>query len=71
MVKYIVIWGVVAIASAISAAILAAYKRRDHSGWAAWAFIFPPILVIYFFVPANRGQKPRRPTLDEEDAAGA
>ena len=69
MVKFIVIWGVVAIASAISAAILAAYKRRDHSGWAAWAFIFPPIVLVYLFVPMNRGEKRRRRTLDEEDAA--
>ncbi len=68
MIKWIVIWGVVATLSAIVAGLLAAAKRRDHSGWAAWAFLFPPIVLVYLFVPKNRGEKRRRPTLDEEDA---
>ena len=71
MVKWIVIWGLISITSAISAGFLAAAKRRDHSAWAAWAFVFPPILLIYLLVPKNQGEKKRRRTLDEEDAAGA
>ena len=70
MVKWVVIWGAVAIGSAIAAGFLAASKRRDHSSWAAWAFVFPPILLVYLMVPKNQGEKKRRPTLDEEDAAG-
>ena len=71
MVKWIVIWGLVAVASAISAGILAGVKRRDHSFWAAWSFIFPPMVIILLLLPKNQGTKPRQRTLDEEDAAGA
>lgn len=71
MVEWIAIWGVVAIVAAILGGIIAGIKRRDHSFWAAWSFIFPPMLLILLLMPKNQGPKPRRPTLDEEDAAGA
>jgi hypothetical protein len=71
MLKWIAIWGVVAIGSAIAAGILAGIKRRDHSFWAAWTFLFPPMLIVLLLLPKNQGAKKRRPTLDEEDAAGA
>lgn len=71
MIKWIVIWGVVAITSAIVAGILAGTKRRDHSFWAAWSFIFPPMVLILLVMPKNQGSKPRRRSLDEEDAANA
>ena len=71
MVKWIVIWGLVAVTSAIIAGILAGVKRRDHSFWAAWSFVFPPMVLILLAMPKNQGGKPRRRTLDEEDAAGA
>ena len=71
MVKWIVIWGLVAITSAIIAGILAGVKRRDHSFWAAWSFVLPPMVIILLLMPKNQGSKPRRRTLDEEDAAGA
>jgi len=70
MVKWIVIWGAVAIGSAIAAGLLAGVKRRDHSFWAAWSFLFPPMLLILLVLPKNQGPKKRRPTLDEEDATG-
>jgi len=70
MVKWIVIWGALAIGSAIAAGILAGIKRRDHSFWAAWSFVFPPMLLLLLVLPKNQGPKKRQPTLDEEDAAG-
>lgn len=71
MLKWIAIWGVVAIGSAVAAGVLASIKRRDHSFWAAWAFVLPPMLLVLLLLPKNQGPKKRRPTLDEEDAAGA
>jgi hypothetical protein len=65
MVKVIAIWGVVAIASAVLAGILAGLKRRDHSFWAAWSFLFPPMLLLLLVMPVNRGARPRRPSIDE------
>lgn len=65
--KVITIWGLVAIASAISAGALAAYKRLDHSWWAGWSFLVPPMLLILIFVPRNRGPRLRRQTLDEQE----
>ena len=65
MAKVIVIWGVVAIASAIIAGIVAGAKRRDYSFWAAWSFLFPPMLLLLLLMPANKGPRPRRPGIDE------
>jgi hypothetical protein len=64
MPKIIAIWGLVAVASA---GILAGIKRRDHSFWAAWSFIVPPMLIILLFMPRNRGPRLRRPSLDEQE----
>jgi len=65
MAKVIAIWGVVAIASAIVAGIVASVKRRDHSFWAAWSFLVPPMLLILLLMPSNKGARPRRPGIDE------
>jgi hypothetical protein len=65
MAKVIAIWGVVAAASAIIAGIVAGMKRRDHSFWAAWSFLVPPMLLILLFMRSNRGPRPRRPGIDE------
>jgi hypothetical protein len=61
----IAIWGVVAIASAIIGGIVAGTKRRNHSFWAAWSFLFPPILLVLLLMPTNKGPRPRQPGLDE------
>jgi hypothetical protein len=65
MAKVIAIWGIVAIASAILAGIVAGMKRRDHSFWAAWSFLFPPMLLVLLLTRGNRGPRPRRAGLDE------
>jgi hypothetical protein len=67
MVKVIAIWGVVAIASALIAGILAGIKRRDHSFWAAWSFMVPPMLLILLVMPTNKGPRPRRASIDDEE----
>ncbi len=67
MPKAIAIWGVVAIASAIFAGILASAKHRDHSFWAAWSFLLPPMLLLLLLMPSNKGPRPRRPSIDEVD----
>ncbi|HZT01263.1 MAG TPA: hypothetical protein VFA39_03235 [Steroidobacteraceae bacterium] len=65
MVKVIAIWGIVAIASAVIAGVVAGIKRRDVSFWAAWSFLIPPALLILLLVPSNKGPRPRRPGIDE------
>lgn len=65
MAKFIAIWGVVAIASAFLGGFLATAKRRNYSFWAMWSFLVPPMLVLLLLMPANKGPRPRRPTLDE------
>lgn len=67
--NYIVIWSFVAVVGAIAGAILAGVKNRDYSAWAAWGFLFPPSVLILALLPRLKGMRPRRPTLDEEDAA--
>jgi hypothetical protein len=65
MVRVIAYWGATAIISAILAALLAGIKRRDHSFWLAWSFLFPPMLLILIVMPTNKGPRPRRPSIDE------
>ncbi len=67
MVKIIAIWGVAALASAFLAGIIAGIKRRDHSFWAAWSFLFPPMLLILLVMPSNKGPRPRRAGVDEQE----
>ena len=66
-VKWIVVWGLVAIVSAVLGGIIASYKRRDHSAWAAWCFVFPPLLIVVALLQPNMGPRPRRPSLDQDD----
>ena len=65
MAKVIAVWGVVAVASAVLAGIVAGIKRRDHSFWAAWSFLFPPMLLVLLLTPGNKGPRQRRPGIDE------
>ena len=68
MVKVIAFWGVTAILSAVLAGIVAGLKRRDHSFWAAWSFLFPPMLLILLCLRTNRGPRPRRRAADDLEA---
>jgi hypothetical protein len=66
-VQWIVVWAVVATLSAIVAAFIANYKRRDPSVWGAWCFVFPPFLVVILLLSTNAGPRPRRPSFDQDD----
>jgi uncharacterized membrane protein YfcA len=63
----IVIWGLIAILGGIAGAVLAGYKNRDYSAWAAWCFVFPPLVIALALTPKRQGPRPRQPTLDEQD----
>lgn len=66
-ITYIAIWGIVSIVAAIAGGVVASVKRRDHSLWAAWCFVAPPLLIWLLLLPKNLGERPRQPSLDEDD----
>ena len=59
--QWIVLWGVVAIAASVLAAVLAGVKNRDYSYWVAWSFLVPPVVVWLKVLPKNKGPRPRPP----------
>jgi len=65
--KWIAIWGVIAITACLLAGVLAAMKNRDHSPWMAWTFIFPPLVLVLLLLPRYRGVRPPRPSIDEQE----
>jgi len=66
-VKWIAIWGLVAITSSIAGGLLAGLRNRDHSSWAAWCFVFPPALLLLLVLPAYKGVRIPRRDRDSED----
>lgn len=66
--QFVTLWGLLALASAAGAGILAGIKNRDYSFWMGWAFIIPllPPLVL-LMLPRLPGLRPRQPNLDELD----
>ena len=68
MVKAVVIWGLVAVTATLIGGLIAGLKKRDYSFWMAWSFLFPPAILLLLVLP-GRDTRPRRRTLDEEDAA--
>ena len=66
-IAFITIIGGAMLVFGIAGAILAGVKNRDVSFWTAWAFLFPPSIVVLLFLAKIKGQRPRRTSLDEED----
>lgn len=65
--SYVAFWGITAIVALIAGGLLAARKNRDHSFWAAWCFLVPPLVVILAAMPRLSTPPPRRRSLDAED----
>ena len=65
---FIVFVATLMILSGILGGILAGFKNRDYSSWIAWSFLLPPSLIVLALLPTIKGHRPRRMTLDEEDA---
>ncbi len=65
--KLIVIWGLTAIGSSLLAAIVAGLKNRHVSHWVGWCFLFPPMLIALFLIPALKQPRPNYRTTDPDD----
>ena len=63
----VAIWGSLAIGAMLLAGILAAWKNHDYSSWMAWAFLVPPAVLLFLFMPRRQGARPRQPSLDDLD----
>ena len=64
----IVIWGLVALVSAILSGLFAGWKNRDYSFWMAWGFLIPLVVpLLLLLLPRRQGPRPTRPSLDDED----
>jgi len=70
LVRGIVIWGLVALGSALIAAVLAGLKNRDYSFWISWCFVVPPLVLFLVMLPRRQGERPRQPSLDEQERRG-
>jgi len=68
VVTFITFYGLFMVVCAIIAAVVAKRKNRDVSAWVAWTFIIPPALCILLCLGRKQGPRPRRRTMDEEDA---
>jgi hypothetical protein len=69
-VRGIVIWGAIALAAATIAGVLAGVKNRDYSFWIAWSFVLPPLVLFLLLLPRHEGERPRKPSLDEQERHG-
>ena len=68
---FIVFVTTIMILCGILGGVLAGLKNRDYSYWIAWTFLLPPSLIVLALLPTIKGHRPRRMTLDEEDARDA
>jgi hypothetical protein len=68
IVSLIAIWGVTATTAAVVAGILAGIKNRDYSFWISSTFIAPPLLIVLVLLPRLK-ERPKRPSIDEEEDA--
>ncbi|HMN36617.1 MAG TPA: hypothetical protein PKD49_02750 [Hyphomicrobium sp.] len=65
--KWIVLWGLCAVAAAALAGVFAGAKNRDVSFWMAWCFLFPPLILWLMLMPRNTGPRPKTQPLDDLD----
>jgi len=65
---FIVLIATAMILCAILGGVIAGLKNRDYSYWIAWSFLVPPSLIVLLLLPTLKGERPRRVSLDEEDA---
>lgn len=65
---FIVFIATLMILSGILGGVVAGLKNRDYSFWIAWTFLLPPSLIVLALLPTIKGHRPRRMSLDEEDA---
>lgn len=63
----IVIWGAVAIAAMIAAAILAGQKNRNRSFWMAWCFVLPPLVIVLALLDRAEGRPSKRRARGDDD----
>ncbi len=57
----IAIYGMGAVASSLASYLIAAAKHRDASHWAFLGFVFPPLLLLTFFLrPLPHEQRVQR-----------
>ena len=70
MAKFIAIYGSISLLAAFLAGIIAGWKGRDYSFWAAWTLLFPPFIIALLLLPKNTGPRmPRRaPENDDYDS---
>lgn len=54
MTFWVTVIGLVSIAAAVIAAVVAAYKKRSADGWAFASFLFAPALIILLLLPSNK-----------------
>jgi hypothetical protein len=68
MAEFFAIYGTAMLVAGVLAGALAAYKNRDYSFWMAICLLFPPAILLLLLMPKNPGPRPRRPSLDEQEA---
>lgn len=67
-VKYIVIWGLTAIAASLLAGAVAGVKNRNVSYWMGWCFVLPPMVIALFLIPALKEPRGSRRSDDDDDS---
>ena len=68
--EWIAGWGALSITCAVLGFIFASQKNRDASSWAAWCFLFPPLVLWIMLIGRNTGQRPPRKPIDDLDRNG-
>jgi hypothetical protein len=67
MAQFFAIYGTAMLVAGLLAGIVAYVKRRDYSYWMTVSLLFPPAILLLLLMPTNKGARPRRPGLDEEE----